>query len=89
LCSLAFTSLDASKAFYDALACYKGPTIGTNFTLALPYTIYVYPWPKEIEWAERYGMPEGLVRVSVGMEDKDVIIRAFDVALKAAEAAVQ
>ena len=87
LLSLAFTSLDASKAFYDTLACYKGPTIGTNFTLALPYTIFVFP--KEVEWAEQYGMPEGLVRVSVGMEDKDLIIRTFDVALKAAEGAVR
>ncbi|KAG8216801.1 pyridoxal phosphate-dependent transferase [Butyriboletus roseoflavus] len=85
LFSLTFTSLTASKAFFDALPCHKGPSLGTNFTLACPYTILAHY--NELEWAAQYGVEEGLVRISVGMEDKDFLLRSFDMALKAAESA--
>src|SRR6266566_1327941 len=42
LFSLAFASQAAAEAFYDALACAKGPSLGTNFTLACPYTILAH-----------------------------------------------
>ncbi|KAN0084300.1 Pyridoxal phosphate-dependent transferase [Tylopilus felleus] len=67
LFSLTFTSLAASKAFFDTLPCQKGPSLGTNFTL--------------------YGIEEGLVRVSVGMEDRDLLLRSFGIVLTAAESA--
>lgn len=85
LFSLTFTSLAASRAFFDALPCLKGPSLGTNFTLACPYTILAHY--NELEWAAEYGVEEGLVRISVGMEEKEVLMRCFEVALKAAEAA--
>lgn len=31
----------AASAFYDALDVYKGPSLGTNFTLSCPYTLLV------------------------------------------------
>lgn len=83
LFSLTFTSLAASAAFFDALPCYKGPSLGTNFTLASPFTILAHY--AELEWAAQFGVEEGLVRVSVGMEDTDVLLRYFEVALTAAE----
>ena len=85
LFSLTFTSLAASKAFFDALPCHKGPSLGTNFTLACPYTILAHY--NELGWAAEYGVEEGLVRISVGMEDQDLLLRSFDIALKAAESA--
>lgn len=85
LFSLTFTSLAASKAFFDALPCHKGPGLGTNFTLACPYTILAHY--TELDWATGHGVEEGLVRVSVGMEDRDVLLRSFEIALKAAESA--
>ncbi|KAI6116341.1 pyridoxal phosphate-dependent transferase [Pisolithus sp. B1] len=85
LFSLTFTSLAASRAFFDALPCLKGPSLGTNFTLACPYTILAHY--NELEWAAEYGVEEGLVRISVGMEEKEDLMRCFEVALKAAEAA--
>lgn len=85
LFSLTFTSLAASKAFFDTLPCQKGPSLGTNFTLACPYTILAHY--TELEWAAQYGIEEGIVRISVGMEEKDTLLRSFDIALKAAEAA--
>lgn len=85
LFSLTFTSLAASKAFFDALPCQKGPSLGTNFTLACPYTILAHY--AELEWAAGYEVEEGLVRISVGMEARDSLLRSFDIALKAAESA--
>ena len=86
LFSLTFTSLKASSAFFDALPCYKGPSLGTNFTLACPYTILAHF--TELDWAAEFGVEEGLVRISVGTEDTNVLLRDFEVALKAAEDAV-
>ncbi|KAF8966634.1 pyridoxal phosphate-dependent transferase [Flammula alnicola] len=84
LFSLTFTSIAASKAFFDALPCYKGPSLGTNFTLACPFTILAHFG--ELDWAAQYGVEEGLVRISVGMEDSQVLLRSFQIALNAAEA---
>ena len=86
LFSLTFTSLKASLAFFDALPCYKGPSLGTNFTLACPYTILAHF--NELEWAAEFGVEEGLVRISVGTENTDDLLRNFEVALVAAEAAI-
>ncbi|KAH7909622.1 pyridoxal phosphate-dependent transferase [Hygrophoropsis aurantiaca] len=86
LFSLTFTSLAASEAFFDALPCYKGPSLGTNFTLACPYTILAHF--TELPWAAEYGVEEGLVRISVGMEGKELLLRDFEIALRAAEAVV-
>ncbi|KAF6764097.1 cystathionine gamma-synthase [Ephemerocybe angulata] len=83
LFSLTFTSMEASKAFFDTLNCYKGPSLGTNFTLACPFTILAHFL--ELDWAARYGVEEGLVRVSVGLEDKEVLLESFRVAVEAAQ----
>jgi cystathionine gamma-synthase len=87
LFSLTFTSMLASEAFYDALPCAKGPSLGTNFTLSCPYTILAHN--HELEWAERYGVEEGLVRISVGMEDIEMLLGWFQRSLDVAEAAVR
>ncbi|KAL6298202.1 PLP-dependent transferase [Sparassis latifolia] len=84
LFSLTFTSHVAAQAFFDALPCHKGPSLGTNFTLACPYAILAHF--AELEWAAGYGIEESLVRVSVGMEDKEVLLANFEKALLAAEA---
>lgn len=85
LFSVTFTSKKASEAFFDALPVYKGPSLGTNFTLACPFTILAHY--TELVWAGEYGVEEGLVRISVGMEETPKLLEAFDVALKAAEMA--
>lgn len=83
LFSLTFTSKAASEAFFDGLPCYKGPSLGTNFTLACPFTILAHYG--ELDWAAKYGVEAGLVRISVGMEDRETLLRSFEVALRAAE----
>ena len=81
---MTFTTPSAARAFYDALPCAKGPSLGTNFTLACPYTILAHYC--ELEWAAEYGIEEHIVRISVGMEDKRMLLEGFTEALKAAEA---
>ncbi|OAX35922.1 PLP-dependent transferase [Rhizopogon vinicolor AM-OR11-026] len=85
LFSLTFTSNAASQAFFDNMPFQKGPSLGTNFTLACPYTILAHY--AELEWAAEYGVEEGLVRISVGMEEREGLLEGFKVALRAAEAA--
>ncbi|EJD35335.1 PLP-dependent transferase [Auricularia subglabra TFB-10046 SS5] len=85
LFSVSFVSLAASRAFFDALPCAKGPSLGTNFTLACPYTILVHYY--EREWATSYGVEEGLVRVSIGLEPVEQLLEYSKVALRAAEQA--
>ncbi|SJX64314.1 probable STR2-Cystathionine gamma-synthase [Sporisorium reilianum f. sp. reilianum] len=85
LFSVTFYSDAASQAFYDALQCAKGPSLGTNLTLACPYTILAHY--AELEWAAQFGVERGLVRVSVGLEDEAFLLRMFADSLKAASLA--
>ncbi|ORX33640.1 putative cystathionine gamma-synthase [Kockovaella imperatae] len=85
LFSLTFTSLEASQAFFDALQCAKGPSLGTSFTLASPYTILAHYL--ELDWAAQFGVEAGLVRISVGQEDGQVLRSWFEASVKAAEEA--
>ncbi|KIP04742.1 hypothetical protein PHLGIDRAFT_31228 [Phlebiopsis gigantea 11061_1 CR5-6] len=87
LFSVTFHDIRASKAFFDALPFPKGPSLGTSFTLACPYTILGHYL--ELDWAAGYGVEEGLVRVSVGTEDHAVLMRGFGDALAAAREATQ
>ena len=58
------------EAFYDALEVAKGPSLGTNFTIACPYTLLAHY--TELPWAAGFGVDSRLIRVSVGMEDIEV-----------------
>lgn len=87
LFSITFISDFASATFYDALDVAKGPSLGTNFTLCCPYTILGHPF--ELEWAAGHGVEQGLVRVSVGLEDTDMLLSLFREALTKTENAVR
>ncbi|KAF7294729.1 PLC-like phosphodiesterase [Mycena indigotica] len=85
LLSVTFTSLEAAKAFYTSLQCYRTPTFGAIFTLATAWSAIAFP-PDKMEWLEQHGVEEYLVRISVGMEDTEAILKcvrdALDVAQK-------
>ncbi len=68
-----------SAPFYDALRVTKGPSLGTNFTLACPYTLLAHY--DELEWTESVGVSRWLIRVSAGLEDTADLIARFDEAL--------
>lgn len=85
LFSVTFWSEAASQAFYDNLQCAKGPSLGTNLTLASPYTILAHYG--ELDWAAQFGVERGLVRVSVGLEEEAFLVRMFGDSLAAASRA--
>jgi cystathionine gamma-synthase len=58
-----------SPAFYDRLQLAKGPSLGTVFTLACPFTLLAHY--TELDWAEACGVSRHLIRLSVGLEDPE------------------
>jgi cystathionine gamma-synthase len=64
-----------AERFYDVLNVSKGPSLGTNFTLASPYAILAHY--TELAWAQTFGVPKHLIRVSVGLESHDHLINVF------------
>jgi cystathionine gamma-synthase len=80
LLSFALKEAAATARVYDALRCCKGPSLGTNFTLVCPYTLLAHY--HELDWAASCGVPAHLLRVSVGLEPAEEIIRRFSEALE-------
>ena len=58
-----------SANIYDRLEFCKGPSLGTVFTLACPFTLLAHY--TELEWAESCGVSRYLIRISVGLEDPE------------------
>lgn len=73
----------AAPRIYDALEFCKGPSLGTDFTLACPFTLLAHY--TELEWAEACGVPRNLIRISVGLEDPEELWLRLDRALMAGE----
>lgn len=67
LLSAVFYSTDDAAAFYDNLDTEKGPSLGTNFTLASPFVLLAHY--TELDWAAQFGVDKNLIRFSVGLED--------------------
>jgi cystathionine gamma-synthase len=82
LLSIEFVHPSSAISFYDALAVAKGPSLGTNFTLACAYAWLAHA--KELQWAAGYGVTEHLVRISVGIEEATELEAIVDAALAAA-----
>jgi len=68
-----------SPAIYDRLAFCKGPSLGTVFTLACPFTLLAHY--TELEWAESCGVSRYLIRISVGLEDPEDLWQRLEQAL--------
>lgn len=67
---------------YDRMAVCKGPSLGTVFTLACPFTLLAHY--TELDWAEACGVPRHLIRLSVGLEDPDELWGRIEAALDGA-----
>ncbi len=83
-CLLSFElveGLPKAKRFYNALEVCKGPSLGTNFTLACPYVLLAHY--NELNWAQKCGVNTHLLRVSVGLEDPEKLWERFLKAFKA------
>lgn len=78
---LSFVLKNPKKApkVFDALRVCKGPSFGTPFTLACPYTLLAHF--HELDWAEGCGVPSHLIRVSCGTEETSGLLAHFAAAL--------
>lgn len=79
LFSLVFENYKIAASFYDKLQINKGPSLGTNYSLACPYTLLAHY--HELDFAAKCGVSASLVRVSVGLENIDDLIKIFEEAL--------
>lgn len=79
LISISLTSPKKAPKIYDSLRLSKGPSFGTPFTLVCPYTLLAHY--DELSWTEDCGVPTNLLRISVGLEPAETIIKAFEDAL--------
>ena len=81
---LSFVLKNPKKApkVFDAMQVCKGPSFGTPFTLACPYTLLAHY--HELDWAEACGVPSHLIRVSCGGEKSEDLISVFSRALESA-----
>ena len=77
-------SVTFNKSFetiYDNLNFAKGPSLGTEFTLLMPYTYLAhYDYIKSEEGSKRLieiGLPKDILRISVGSENINEIIEEF------------
>lgn len=68
-----------APGIYDRLAVCKGPSLGTVFTLACPFTLLAHY--TELEWAEACGVSRHLIRLSVGLEDPEALWQRLEAAL--------
>jgi len=75
LMSILLESHMCQRHFYDSLNTAKGPSLGTNFTLVCPYTLLAHY--HELDFAMSYNVPPNLLRISVGLEDANVLKAKF------------
>ncbi|KAK6339516.1 hypothetical protein TWF718_008923 [Orbilia javanica] len=79
LLSITFHSPEFAIRFYDTIKTAKGPSLGTNFTLTSPYALLAHY--KELGWIAQYGVESHLIRISVGLEEKIMLLYTFEKAL--------
>lgn len=70
---------NTSPGIYDRMRICKGPSLGTVFSLACPFTLLAHY--TELEWAESCGVSRYLIRLSVGLEDPGELWSRIDQAL--------
>ncbi len=71
-----------APGIFDRLEVCKGPSLGTVFTLACPFTLLAHY--TELAWAESCGLSRHLIRLSIGLEDPEDLWRRLDAALQSA-----
>ena len=79
LLSIQFCNDMQARRFYDSLDAAKGPGFGSNFTLVCPYTMIAHF--NELDWCRSFGIDPNLVRVWVGLEERDELLSVFRAAL--------
>ncbi|CRG91683.1 cystathionine gamma-synthase [Talaromyces islandicus] len=81
--SIIFHDPSRAEYFYNTLNVCKGSSFGTNFTLAIPYVQLANYWQRDK--VPKYGVPQHIIRLSVGLEDTAQIVKVVAVALEETE----
>lgn len=81
LISFLFKKPEDAVTFFNAIHLHKGPSLGTNFTLACPYTILAHY--QELDEVEKWGVDRNLVRISVGLEEEQELLQVLQTSLEA------
>jgi cystathionine gamma-synthase len=81
LVSFLFHEPADAVAFFNAMNFHKGPSLGTNFTLACPYSILAHY--QELDEIEKWDVDRNLIRVSVGIEDEEEILAVLQESMDA------
>ena len=84
LVSFVFKDPADAVAFFNAVNLHKGPSLGTNFTLACPYAILAHY--QELDEIAQWDIDRNIIRISVGLEDKDELCLTLKKSLDAAAA---
>jgi cystathionine gamma-synthase len=77
--SIIFHDEKVAHRFYDILNVPKGSSFGTNFTIAVPFALLVHYYNRDRVAA--HGLPEHIIRISVGLENVEDIKAAIQTAL--------
>lgn len=80
LISFVLKNRKKSPKFFDSLKMSKGPSLGTDFSLACPFTLLAHY--DELPWAEGCGLDRHLIRISVGVEDQQALVNVMSEALE-------
>ncbi|KAJ3563459.1 hypothetical protein NPX13_g8188 [Xylaria arbuscula] len=81
LMSVEFETAELAVAFYNAVNLFKGPHIGAHHTIIIPYSYLI--WGKdEPEYHAAYGLKPQQIRISVGLEDSNILLRRCTEALE-------
>lgn len=82
LISFVFHKPDQAVRFFNAVNINKGPSLGTNFTLACPYAILAHY--QELDEIAKWGIDRNLIRISIGLEDVETLLQVLNSSLDAA-----
>lgn len=85
LFSVELEDLPTTIAFYNNLNVHNSVHLGAPFTLAFAYTMCTYG--KKLDWAAQYGLKPTQIRITVGLEDTEVLLEDFRRAVAAANRA--
>jgi cystathionine gamma-synthase len=81
--SIIFHNPASAEYFYNVLDVCKGSSFGTNFTLVIPYVQLANYWNREK--VPKYGVPQHILRMSVGLEDCEQLVDTVTKALREVE----
>lgn len=82
LISFTFKNPEIGKRFFNIVKLSKGPSLGTNFTIACPYAVLAHY--NELDEVEKWGVDRNLIRISIGLEEIERLKFEFVHALQAA-----